>query len=106
MQLHYNMALDAKYGNKIPFGGPVWFARFYVRFAIVLTVAYQIIVIAILNGTPILDSAKGGDDGTWERTVFKILTKIYSVVALVIPIACSYWEISNGDTNTFTMALQ
>mmetsp|Transcript_29810 Transcript_29810/g.54587 ORF Transcript_29810/g.54587 Transcript_29810/m.54587 type:complete len:323 (-) Transcript_29810:66-1034(-) len=106
MQVYYSIALDEKYGNGIPFGLPKWFGPFYVIFAIILTIAYQAIVIGMLIGKPILDSAKGGEQGTWERTVFWILTKMYAAVSLLIPMACSGWAIKSGDTNTFTMALQ
>eukprot|EP00978_Attheya_sp_CCMP212_P033144 scaffold132441_cov71-Attheya_sp.AAC.1 len=106
MQVYYSIALDEKYGNGIPFGLPKWFGLLYVIFAIILTITYQAIVIGILISKPILDSAKGGEEGTWERTVFLILTKMYAAVSLLIPMACSGWAIKSGDTNTFTMALQ
>jgi len=100
-QVQYNIFL-----KKIPFGLPDWSAKFYVQFTCVLTVTYQLIVMAILNGTPILDSVKGGEEGTWERVAFLILTKVYAIVALLVPIAASGYEMFNGDTNSFTIAHQ
>lgn len=98
MQTKYDIC-----GGKIPFGVSVKGARLYVVFQILLTVVYQVVVIAILADKPIIDARNGG----WEMTAFKILVKLYAAVSMLIPIACSAWTIKNsGDTNTFKMAIQ
>jgi len=99
-QVQYNIFL-----KKIPFGLPEWSAKFYVQFFCLLTLAYQIIVVSILCGTPILDSKKGGDEGTWERVVFIALDNMY-IFCCVVGIFASGFETFNGDTNSFTIAHQ
>jgi hypothetical protein len=100
-QLYYTIAID-----KIPFGVPAWAATYYVRFVIITTIVCQACVISILMGSPILDSAAGGKEGTWEREAFVILGKVYASTALFGPFIFSCWEMRNGDTNTFTIAHQ
>jgi hypothetical protein len=90
--------------NKIPFGVPVRVAQAYVRLFLFLTICYQAIVITILMDKPILDSAAGGLEGTWQRTIFVILTKVYTFMALVIPIILSARESHDGIETTFIIA--
>jgi len=78
-------------GN-IPFNVSPRGARLYLKGVIFITVLSQVSVLSILHGTPLFDSAKGGEEGTWERTTFNVISKIYLGVALVVPILCSFWE--------------
>jgi len=100
-QTHYYIAL-----KRMPFGVPDWVGITYARLNVLVTVMYQLVVVTILMGTPILDSAKGGLEGTWERQVFVALTQVYKYMALVVPLILSFHEIFNGDTNTITFAHQ
>jgi len=97
MQVHYQMAI-----RKIPFNVSVTVARWYVRFFVLLTVVYQILIIAIVVGKPIVDSKNGG----WEEAVIRYLSRVYAVCVFLVPCACSYWSIKNSSENRFTMALQ
>lgn len=90
--------------NKIPFGAPVWLAQAYVRALFILTICYQAIVITILMDKPILDSVAGGLEGTWQRTLFMAITKVYFIMALIVPIILSAKESHNGDNITFIIA--
>jgi len=97
-QVWYHIALD-----NIPFGFSPTIARIYLKLAVFLPFFYQMCVFSILLGSPIFDSKKGGDEGTWERVVFRLLTRIYPVVAMVIPIICSFWEaFLSKDPNRYT----
>jgi len=78
--------------NNIPFNVSPRVAMLYLKGVIFITVLSQVSVFSILNGTPLFDSAKGGEEGTWERVAFKTLSHIYLVVALVVPIFCSFWD--------------
>lgn len=100
-QLYYNMALDS-----IPFGLPIWMGKVYVYLVIFLTAATQICTFTLLAGAPILDPKKGGAEGTWERELFQGFSHAYAALALVGPTVFSFVEMSNGDTNTFTIAHQ
>lgn len=98
MQVKYDITT-----NVVPFGASDKLARIYVKFLFLLTVVYQVIVIAILVDNPIIDARNGG----WELTAFKLLVKVYGLTSLLIPIACSIWTIKySGDTNSFKMAIQ
>jgi len=97
-QVWYHIAVD-----NIPFDLSPRVAMIYLKLAVFLPFFYQMCVISILIGTPIFDSLKGGDEGTWERVVFKALTRIYPVIAMVVPIICSFWEVFlSKDPNKFT----
>lgn len=98
-QVHYYIARDL-----MPFGVPFWVGKWYARIFVAMTIAYQLIVITILAGTPILDSAKGGLEGTWERSLFVSLTEAYKYMGLIFPLILSFSEIYNGDTNTITFS--
>jgi hypothetical protein len=100
-QLHYVIAVD-----KIPWNISAAIATFYVRFVIFITIFCQACVFAILAGHPILDSAAGGVEGTWERTLFVFVGNVYALTALVAPLIFSFTEMRNGDTNTITFAHQ
>lgn len=98
MQVKYDITT-----KMVPFGVSDELARFYVKFLVLLTVVYQVIVIAILVDNPIIDARNGG----WELTAFAVLVKVYALTSLVVPVACSIWTIKNsGDTNSFKMAIQ
>jgi len=97
-QVWYHIALD-----NIPFGFSPTIARIYLKLAVFLPLFYQMCVFSILLERPIFDSLKGGEEGTWERVVFKALTRIYPLIAMGIPIICSFWEaFVSKDPNKYT----
>lgn len=106
VQVNYIIALDEKYGNRIPFGLPRWIARWYARFSLIITLICQLCVwtMVLPQFKPILDSANGEP---WERFVFKALSNVYLVVVIACPTLLSFLEVRSGkDTNTFTLELQ
>ena len=100
-QLYYCVAL-----NKVPFGASKQMGLYYVYLTIGLTVITQTLTFTLLAGSPILDPKIGGEDGSWQRTLFKSFSNLYALVALFGPMIFSFVEMSDGDTNTFTIAHQ
>lgn len=98
MQVMYDQV-----GGTIPYGFSAESAKKYVWCIILLTILYQAIVIGVLIDKPIIDARNGG----WEATFFQVMVKLYALVSLGVPVACSIWTIRySGDTNSFKMAIQ
>jgi len=100
-QMNYYVATE-----NIPFGLPVGIARAYVWAFAIIAFVYQCTVISILMGTPILDSAAGGLQGTWQRSLFQAMVFVFKVLILYCPIILSIHEARSGDTNTITFGNQ
>jgi len=99
-QLHFYIRVYS-----LPFGVSVGSGKLYVRFVVLITVLCQACVFSIIFERPLLDSAAGGLEGTWERTAFRLLANVYAVTALIMPLFLSGWQVFKGEYKRTTIVL-